>query len=29
MVLYSGKVWINTIDNNVYQPGVYGWREEV
>ena len=28
-VLYSGKVWINTIDNNVYQPGVYGWREEV
>lgn len=28
-VLYQGKVWINTVDNNVYQPGVYGWTKEV
>lgn len=26
-VKYSGKCWISTIDNNVWQPGVYGWEE--
>lgn len=26
-VSHNGKHWINTIDNNVYEPGVYGWDE--
>ena len=26
-VRYSGKVWASTVDNNVWQPGVYGWDE--
>jgi hypothetical protein len=26
-VMYGGKVWISIIDNNVWQPGVYGWEE--
>lgn len=25
-VTYSGKTWISTIANNVWQPGVYGWE---
>ena len=24
-VTYDGKTWESTIDNNVWQPGVYGW----
>ena len=24
---HNGKVWISTIDNNVWEPGVYGWEE--
>ena len=26
-VSHNGKHWINTIDNNTYEPGVYGWDE--
>lgn len=26
-VSHNGKHWTNTIDNNVYEPGVYGWDE--
>lgn len=24
-VMYDGKVWISTVDNNVWVPGSYGW----
>lgn len=26
-VRHNGKVWICVADNNVYEPGVYGWDE--
>lgn len=26
-VKHNGKIWISTIDNNVWEPGVYGWTE--
>lgn len=26
-VTHNGKVWENTIANNVWEPGVYGWVE--
>lgn len=26
-VTYDNKHWISTSDNNVWQPGVYGWNE--
>ena len=26
-VTRNGKVWVSTIDNNVWEPGVYGWEE--
>lgn len=26
-VTYNNKHWISTADNNVWQPGVYGWDE--
>lgn len=25
-VVYDNQVWISTIDNNVWQPSVYGWE---
>jgi len=25
IVSFEGSLWISTIDNNVWQPGVYGW----
>ena len=28
-VMYVGKVWVNTIDNNVWSPSTYGWQEIV
>ncbi len=28
-VRHNNKVWISTIDYNVYEPGVYGWDEVV
>ena len=26
-VAHNGKVWISDIDNNSWEPGVYGWSE--
>ena len=26
-VSHNGKHWISTADNNVWEPGVYGWDE--
>ena len=26
-VLHNGKTWVSDIDNNVWEPGVYGWTE--
>lgn len=26
-VTHNGKKWISTADNNVWEPGVYGWNE--
>ena len=26
-VSHNGKHWISTVDNNVWEPGVYGWEE--
>ena len=28
-VRYDGKVWVSTVDSNVWQPGVYGWDEVI
>lgn len=27
-VTYQGDVWVSAVDNNVWQPGVYGWTVE-
>lgn len=26
-VTHNGKTWISDIDNNVWEPGIYGWTE--
>lgn len=26
-VSHNGKNWVSTVDNNVWEPGVYGWNE--
>lgn len=26
-VQHNGKTWISDVDNNVWEPGVYGWTE--
>lgn len=26
-VMHNGKTWISDVDNNVWEPGVYGWTE--
>lgn len=26
-VTHNGKTWESSIDNNVWEPGVYGWEE--
>lgn len=26
-VQHNGKTWVSDIDNNVWEPGVYGWTE--
>lgn len=26
-VAHNGKVWVSTVDNNSWEPGVYGWEE--
>ena len=28
-VTHNGKTWASDIDNNVWEPGVYGWSEVV
>lgn len=28
-VKHNGKIWISDVDNNVWEPGVYGWSEVV
>ena len=27
IVMHNGKKWKSSIDNNVWEPGVYGWEE--
>lgn len=26
-VTHNGKMWVSDVDNNVWEPGVYGWTE--
>lgn len=26
-VTHNGKTWVSDLDNNVWEPGVYGWSE--
>ena len=26
-VKHNGKIWTSDVDNNVWEPGVYGWTE--
>ena len=26
-VFYNNKNWVSIVDNNVWEPGVYGWEE--
>lgn len=26
-VKHNGKAWVSDVDNNVWEPGVYGWTE--
>ena len=26
-VRHNGKIWENTINNNVWEPGIYGWAQ--
>ena len=26
-ILVNGKTWVSLADNNVWEPGVYGWTE--
>ena len=26
-VTHNNKTWISTVDNNVWEPGIYGWEE--
>lgn len=28
-VVHNGAKWISTVDNNVWEPGVYGWEKTV
>lgn len=28
-VKHNEKIWISIIDNNVWEPGIYGWNEVV
>jgi chitodextrinase len=28
-VKHNSKTWVSDVDNNVREPGVYGWTEEV
>lgn len=26
-VTHNGKIWVSTIDENTWEPGIYGWEE--
>ena len=26
-VTHNNKAWVSTVDNNVWEPGAYGWEE--
>ena len=28
-VTHNGKTWVSDVDNNVWEPGVYGWSEVI
>ena len=28
-VIHNGKIWISIVDNNSWEPGVYGWEEVI
>ena len=28
-VRHNDKIWISIIDNNVWEPGIYGWEEVI
>lgn len=28
-VSHGGKRWVSDVDNNVWEPGVYGWTEHI
>lgn len=28
-VTHNGKTWISVVDNNSWEPGVYGWEEVI
>ena len=28
-VTHNGKTWVSDVDNNVWEPGIYGWIEVV
>lgn len=28
-VVHNGKTWVSDVDNNVWEPGAYGWTEEI
>ena len=28
-VAHNGKTWVSAVDNNVWEPGVYGWTEAI
>jgi len=28
IVYFNGKLWVSEVDNNVWQPGVFGWRKK-
>lgn len=27
-VSHNGKIWVSLVENNVWEPGVYGWEED-
>lgn len=27
-VTHNGSVWVSDVDNNVWEPGIYGWSKE-
>lgn len=26
-VTHNGKIWVSTVDDNIWEPGIYGWEE--